>query len=280
MQDFLKNLEEAELVLVGIGEEFDAIKLLRTKEKYNQGRKFIEEQELQWLLPAYDGWYRKQIICEGDNFKLDDKIQKALKNLEKLLNNKNYFVVSTAFNDKISQIPWKDKRLVVPCGGSMKKQCAMKCASGLQQITEDELQSVEKWFLTLNEQAGLQEKEQQEVVNTISVPELGYCPECGTPLILNSVYAEKYDENGYLEQWQLYTKWLQGTVNRKVLILELGVGMKFPSIIRWPFEKVTFFNQKASFYRVNESLYQLTEEIKEKGTSIQKNSVEWLLSLC
>jgi len=56
--------------------------------------------------------------------------------------------------------------------------------------------------------------------------------------------------------------------------------MKFPSIIRWPFEKVTFFNQKASFYRVNESLYQLTEEIKEKGTSIQKNSVEWLLSLC
>ena len=66
--------------------------------------------------------------------------------------------------------------------------------------------------------------------------------------MLNNVYAENYDESGYLDQWGHYRKWLQGTLNRRLFVLELGVGMRFPSVVRWPFEKVAFFNQKiASF---------------------------------
>ena len=108
---------------------------------------------------------------------------------------------------------------------------------------------------------------------------LGKCPECGAPLILNNVYAEKYNENGYLPDWQIYTKWLQGTLNKKLLILELGVGMQFPSVIRFPFEKIAFYNNKAEFYRVNEKLYHLTEELKDKGKAISENAIDWLLSL-
>ena len=91
---------------------------------------------------------------------------------------------------------------------------------------------------------------------------------------------EEESEEGKTTRWERYMKWLQGTLNKKVLILELGVGMKFPSVIRWPFEKVAYFNQKAGFYRVNETLYQLTEELKEKGISIPKNSIDWLFGLC
>ena len=65
---------------------------------------------------------------------------------------------------------------------------------------------------------------------------------------INNVYAENYNENGYLSDWQIYTKWLQGTLNKKVLILELGVGLVFPSVIRWPFEKIAFYNQKEVIY--------------------------------
>ena len=89
--------------------------------------------------------------------------------------------------------------------------------------------------------------------------------------------SENYVEEGYLPQWEKYTKWLQGTVNKKICILELGAGMQFPSIIRWPFEKVAFYNQKASFFRINEKLYQLTEEIGGKGISIERNAREYLL---
>lgn len=98
-------------------------------------------------------------------------------------------------------------------------------------------------------------------------------------MILNTIYAESYNEAGYIEQWQIYTKWLQGTLNRKLLVLELGVGMQFPSVIRWPFEKVAFFNNKASFVRVNERLYQLTAELASKGVGISQNAIEWINQL-
>ena len=80
-----------------------------------------------------------------------------------------------------------------------------------------------------------------------------------------------------MTQWEKYTKWLQLTLNRKLCVIELGVGMNIPNVIRWPFEKIAFFNKKASFFRINETLYQLTEEIGEKGTSINMNAREFLL---
>ena len=98
-------------------------------------------------------------------------------------------------------------------------------------------------------------------------------------MVLNNVYAQHYDEQGYLEQWSIYTKWLQGTLNRRLVILELGVGMQFPSVIRWPFEKIAFFNQKAFFLRVHESLYQLDEKLSGKGCGISQNAIDWLSQL-
>ncbi len=68
-------------------------------------------------------------------------------------------------------------------------------------------------------------------------------------------------------------------MNRRIVILELGVGMRFPTVIRWPFEKVAFFNQKAWFYRINEKLYQLTKELDEKGCGIAQNAIDWLEQL-
>lgn len=96
-------------------------------------------------------------------------------------------------------------------------------------------------------------------------------------MVLNNVYASKYNEEGYLKDWSRYTKWLQGTLNKKLCILELGVNLVFPSIIRWPFEKVGFYNQKATFIRVNETLYHMSEELKDKGISVAQNSIDWLL---
>ena len=80
-----------------------------------------------------------------------------------------------------------------------------------------------------------------------------------------------------MPQWEKYTKWLQGTLNRNLCVLELGAGMQFPQIIRFPFEKVAYFNQKSRFFRIHSKLYQLTEELREKGVSIAENSVDFLL---
>ena len=41
--------------------------------------------------------------------------------------------------------------------------------------------------------------------------------------------------------------------------------MELPNIIRWPFEKIAYYNRKADFFRVHGTLYQLTEELGGKG---------------
>ena len=79
--------------------------------------------------------------------------------------------------------------------------------------------------------------------------------------------------------WDKYTKWLQGTLNRNVLILELGVGLKYPGVIRFPFEKAAYFNKKADFIRVHGRLYQMTEELGDKGISIAQNAVGFLAGI-
>lgn len=69
------------------------------------------------------------------------------------------------------------------------------------------------------------------------------------------------------------------TMNRELLVLELGEGFKVPTVIRWPFEKTVFFNQKSHMYRVHETLSQVTEEIKERAVPVAENSVEWIRKL-
>lgn len=77
--------------------------------------------------------------------------------------------------------------------------------------------------------------------------------------------------------WNSYNEWLGRTLNKRICILELGVGLKYPDVIRWPFEKIAFINNKAIFYRINEHFYQTTAELKDKCIGIQANSLEYLL---
>jgi len=252
-----QKIEEADMVLIGLGEEFDDRRTLNNIDGYEKRKGEVVESSSPWLLPAY------QKICREEGKSL---VGDALSKLAKCLESKNYFVLSVSMNDSIRQVAWKEGRLVMPCGGSAFKQCEKGCESVLEPLTQEDYEKIS---------ARLKVKDDTFDVNI----SLGQCPECGAPLILNNVYTENYNENGYLHDWEIYTKWLQGTLNKKLLILELGVGMQFPSVIRFPFEKIAFYNNKAEFYRVNEKLYHLTEELKEKGKSISENAIDWLLSL-
>lgn len=82
--------------------------------------------------------------------------------------------------------------------------------------------------------------------------------------------------DGNEEKWDEYNKWLSRTLNRKLVVLELGVGLKVPGVIRWPFEKVAFINAKAVMYRVHKSLYQTTEELGDKCIGIKADPLEFM----
>jgi hypothetical protein len=98
-----------------------------------------------------------------------------------------------------------------------------------------------------------------------------------------ALYQEEgLDENirqNIEKQWDLYNKWLSATLNKKLLILELGEGFKNPNIFRWPFEKVVFVNQKSLLYRVNHTFPQIPENINERAISIAESSADFLVNV-
>ena len=84
---------------------------------------------------------------------------------------------------------------------------------------------------------------------------------------------------GTEERWQASMKWLMGTLNRTLLLLELGVGFQAPGVIRWPFEKTAALNQKALLCRVHEKFYQLPDNLEGRGISIKTDSTGWMAAM-
>lgn len=268
---YREKISEADMILVGLGEEFDD-GMLQECSEYASGVEKLKEMELGTFIPAWgefcSGIYTGKHGSRAD-MTVSKRLSMALEKLKMLLDQKNYFVVSVSASNVVSRAAWRDGRLVMPCGAAAKKQCAKGCEAVLEEVTEEERQGL--WAEFEKMYAGRQ-------TGGLSCL-LGKCPVCGSDMVLNNIYAENYNESGYLEQWQIYMKWLQGTINKKLLILELGVGMRFPTVIRWPFEKAAYFNNKAFFCRVNKKLYQLTEELSGKGEGISQNAIDWLCGL-
>ena len=250
-----EKIADAELVLIGIGEEFnESFSRINQYPRLLKGLDEIDSDEsIAWAVPFLEKVYLEQ---EGEA----ETVQ-AYRKLYELVKEKNYFVVTTCIDGHIENAGFNSEKIVQPCGKYKKLQCSEKCCSDLRDATETVVDITNRL-------------ESSERLKGIEQP---VCPHCGKPMAFNNIMSENYVEEGYLPQWEKYTKWLQGTVNKKICILELGAGMQFPSIIRWPFEKVAFYNQKASFFRINEKLYQLTEEIGGKGISIERNAREYLL---
>lgn len=247
MEYIAAKIKEADMVLVGIGEELDQIRKIKKKDDYVQ---LCNQTESKRLLPFFISLLIEEVTEERKN---------AYQNLFSILEGKNYFLVTTCQDGIIRHGGFDSGRIVEPCGGYSMLQCSGGCGTDLYPVPKEFISRIRKLLDG--------EKEEKELVPPI-------CPNCGRDLVFNNVDAEKYNEEGYLNHWQTYKKWLQGTVNKNLCILELGVGMNYPSVIRWPFEKIAFYNQKAELFRVHSRLYQISEEIKDRGYGLCRESCQ------
>lgn len=252
--EILERIKDADLVLIGCGEEFgyDWTKLQEDK-IYSGLMDIIPDEETSLIS------YTQKYFIEQNT---DEKLLSAYNRLAELLLDKNYFVVSLGIDDTIYSSKLNPERIVTPCGGFRKMQCPNNCSNALFDSNEEVLKEIPHMV-----------KKMQPII----IEKKDVCPVCGSELVFNQVGNGRYCEEDYLPQWNLYMKWLQGAMNRKVCMLELGAGMQFPSIIRWPFEKLALYNQKAYLYRIHSSLYQVGEEIKERACGIACDSKDFIL---
>lgn len=237
----LELIKDADKILIGIGESFE----------YTYGD-FRDDSIKDLEKTDYFAADIQKIKFRNSH--VEPKLVEAYNRLYELIKEKDFFVLSTCIDDRIYESNIPEEKIVTPCGTYRFLQCSAmekeECKERLLPFSMDMIDQVDSLK----------------------------CPVCGNPVCFNHIYMENYNEAGYLAQWEAYRNWLQFTINKKLCILELGVGLKYPNVIRWPFEKVGFYNNKASFIRVHDTLYQLTEELSGKGVSVQENPVDFLLS--
>lgn len=187
----------------------------------------------------------------------DTKTDNVYSKLYELVKDKDYRVISLCMDGKINSY-FPEEKVVTPCGNIKKLQCDENCNGELYDIDDNARNIIAK----------IKSKE------TIIKSDYPVCPSCGKRMVINNILATAYNEEGYLDSFGEYKKWLQSTINKKLVILELGADMRYPSVIRLPFDKMCYYNQKSVFYRINDTLYQHTAENKQRGISVKADVKE------
>jgi hypothetical protein len=252
-------LSQTKKVLIGLGEEwfYDYKNISNDIDYKNLLEKACLDYE--WLIPFIQYHYMKNH---------DDSRTRAFTKLADLIKDKDYFIVSTIYDFSNKDNLFDSSRMVFPCGNIEYLQ--------QKQSRDGELISVEE----SEDFAQLMQQIDKALKNNGELSEIKRVIYGNDELIFNQKRREwskaQYNESAYLAQWNNYQRWLSGTLSEDLLILELGVGLEYPTVIRFPFEKIAYINNKAYMIRVHEKLYQLTEQISKKAVSVQGNSMDYI----
>lgn len=238
-------IKEADKIIVGFGAEWSVPSV---ETLFHAQEQWEASLELQKTYPAKCVEEDTEMFQEKDGKALDriDKIQEGYQIVRKLLKEKDYFLITTNIDAFLYQQGFLKERIVAPCGDIRKLQC---------------------------------EEMEHPVWEFCEKENLPICPICGRTGKLNVMQNAPYHESGYLEAWNTYQSWLQHTMNKKIVLLELGEGFQTPTVMRWPFEKLVFFQEKAILCCVHKSLSMVSEEICKRAYSVAEDSVDFVIQL-
>ena len=256
-------LENAECVLIGggsglssaaglaySGERFtanfgDFIKRYHFTDMYSAGFYPFRTQEEKW---AY--WSRHILLNRWQPPALP-----LYQRLLELVKDKDYFVITTNVDAQFYKAGFAKERNFAVQGDYGKLQCAKGC--------HDMLNENEALVCRMAaEQKGCR-------VSSSLVPK---CPVCGGEMEVHIRKDEYFvqDEAWYAAE-RRYKDFYSRACGKKTLLLELGVGYNTPTIIRFPFERMTYENQDVFLVRMNMQYPEAIPENAKKTLSFKED---------
>ena len=170
----------------------------------------------------------------------------------KLVQDKDYFVITTNVDHCFQKAGFDKKRLFYTQGDYGLFQCSEPCC----QETFD------------NEAVILEMVKRQE---DMKIPSelLPVCPHCGKPMTMNLRSDDTFvEDEGWHRAAERYEDFLRTRTGGKILFLELGVGYNTPVIIKYPFWQMTAKNPNAIYACINQGQAVCLQEIKKQSICI------------
>ena len=181
----------------------------------------------------------------------------------KLVQDKDYFVITTNVDHCFQKAGFDKKRLFYTQGDYGLFQCSEPCC----QETFD------------NETVIREMMERQEDMK-IPTELLPVCPRCGKPLTMNLRSDNKFvEDEGWHRAAERYENFLRTREGQKTLFLELGVGYNTPVIIKYPFWQMTAKNPNAIYACINQVQAVCPQEIERQAICINADIAPVISSL-
>ena len=183
-----------------------------------------------------------------------------------LVQDKNYFVITTNVDHCFQKAGFDKKRLFYTQGDYGLFQCSEPC----HQKTYDNETQIRAMY---NEQKDMK----------IPADLIPYCPVCKKPMRMNLRSDDTFvQDEGWYEAAERYHAFLiehRVDDDGKVLFLELGVGANTPGIIKYPFWRMTAQNPNAIYVCINFGEAIVPDEISSRSMGISADIGEVLEAL-
>ena len=152
-----------------------------------------------------------------------------------IVKNKEYFVLTTNVDHQFYKAGFDEKRIFATQGDYGKIQCQKACHPKTYDA-KDLFRKMDK-------------ARRDCLIPSELVPK---CPVCGGNMAMN-LRCDNYfvEDEAWHEAADRYAGFLEQNKDKKVVLLELGVGFNTPIIIRFPFEKMVRENSSYSLIRLN-----------------------------
>ena len=152
-----------------------------------------------------------------------------------IVKSKEYFVLTTNVDHQFYKAGFDEKRIFATQGDYGKIQCQKACHPKTYDA-KDLFRKMDK-------------ARRDCLIPSELVPK---CPVCGGNMAMN-LRCDNYfvEDEAWHEAADRYAGFLEQNKDKKVVLLELGVGFNTPIIIRFPFEKMVRENSSYSLIRLN-----------------------------
>lgn len=207
----------------------------------------------------YWAWWSRQVYLQRYNWPADE----THKNLLRLVDGKNYFVLTTNVDHRFQIAGFDKERLFYTQGDFGLFQCTLPC----HQETYDNEEPIRRMY---EEQEGMR-------VPTELLPT---CPHCGRPMTENlRIDGTFVQDEGWYAAAERYRRFLDENAAGNILFLELGVGANTPGIIKYPMWQMTADNPDAVYASINQGDAVAPREIQEQSILINDDIARVLKEL-
>ena len=218
------------------------------QDMYSAGFYPFPDQESKW------GYWAHQALLAG----ADLDVTPLHKTLLEALEGKKLFLLSTNADHQFEKAGMPVEQIFQTQGSYRLIQCRRGCHNKTYDAVE---------LFRQMEQARQHAKIPSELVPR--------CPVCGGEMAMNLRVDDHFveDENWHAAE-ERFSRFLSACRDGKTVLLELGVGFNTPTIIRFPFEKLTRQHENISLVRLSRSKAVVPASLGERAVGINADMAQ------